>query len=120
MGMSISSLVFCRHVNFVYNACIICYIVYHVSMYVATVPNRNSPPAILLRESFRLAGEVKTRTIANISHLPAPQVEALRLALKGVLPFAATSLPDSFLISRSRPHGHVAAVLGSLRKVQLD
>jgi hypothetical protein len=89
-------------------------------MYVATVPNRTSPPAILLRESFRLDGEVKTRTIANISHLPALQIEALRLALKGGLPFATTSLPDSFLISRSRPHGHVAAVLGSLRKLQLD
>jgi transposase len=89
-------------------------------MYVATVPNRNSPPAILLRESFRLDGEVKTRTIANISHLPTPQIEALRFALKGSLPFAATSLPDSFQISRSRPHGHVAAVLGSLRKLQLD
>jgi transposase len=89
-------------------------------MYVAAIPNRNSPPAILLRESFRLDGEVKTRTIANISHLPAPQIEALRFALKGGLPFAATSLPDSFQISRSRPHGHVAAVLGSLRKLQLD
>jgi hypothetical protein len=89
-------------------------------MYVASVPNRDSPPAILLRESFRLEGKVKTRTIANISHLPTPQIEALRFALKGGLPFAATSLPDSFQISRSRPHGHVAAVLGSLRKLQLD
>jgi transposase len=89
-------------------------------MYVATVPNRHSPPAILLRESFRLEGKVKTRTIANISHLPATQIEALRLALKASLPSPAASLPDSFLISRSRPHGHVAAVLGSLRKLQLD
>ena len=91
-------------------------------MYVAEVPNRNSPPAILLRESYRLDGEVKSRTIANISHLPAHQIEALRLALKGKLPSASAfaSLPDSFLISRSRPHGHVAAVLGSLRKLKLD
>jgi transposase len=89
-------------------------------MYVASVPNRDSPPAILLRESFRLEGKVKTRTIANISHLPATQIEALRLALKGGLPSVTASLPDSFLISRSRPHGHVAAVLGSLRKLQLD
>jgi transposase len=89
-------------------------------MYVATVPNRDSPPAILLRESFRLEGKVKTRTIANISHLPATQIETLRLALKAGLPSPAASLPDSFLISRSRPHGHVAAVLGSLRKLQLD
>jgi hypothetical protein len=89
-------------------------------MYVAEIPNRNSPPAILLRESYRLDGRVKSRTIANISHLPAPQIEALRLALKGALPSASPSLPDSFLISRSRPHGHVAAVLGSLRLLQLD
>jgi transposase len=91
-------------------------------MYVAEVPNPNSPPAILLRESYRLDGEVKSRTIANISHLPAHQIEALRLALKGKLPSASAfaSLPDSFLISRSRPHGHVAAVLGSLRKLKLD
>jgi transposase len=89
-------------------------------MYVASVPNRDSPPAILLRESFRLEGKVKTRTIANISHLPAKQIDALRLALKRGLPPLTASLPESFLISRSRPHGHVAAVLGSLRKLQLD
>jgi transposase len=89
-------------------------------MYVASVPNRDSPPAILLRESFRLEGKVKTRTIANISHLPATQIEALRLALKGGLASVPTSLPEAFLISRSRPHGHVAAVLGSVRKLQLD
>jgi hypothetical protein len=89
-------------------------------MYVAEVPNRNSPPAILLRESYRLDGEGKSRTIANISHLPPHQIDALRLALKGKLPSAVTSLPDSFLISRSLPHGHVAAVLGSLRQLKLD
>jgi hypothetical protein len=85
-------------------------------------PILNSPPAILLRESYRLDGEVKSRTIANISHLPAHQIEVLRLALKGKLPSASAfaSLPDSFLISRSRPHGHVAAVPGSLRKLKLD
>src|SRR3982074_2427030 len=89
-------------------------------MYVASVPNRDSPPAILLRESFRLEGKVKTRTIANISHLPATQIEALRLALKGGLASVPTSLPEAFWISRSRPQGHVAAVLGSVRKLHLD
>ena len=89
-------------------------------MYVATVPNRNSPPAILLRESYRQDGKVKTRTLANISHLPAHQIEALRLALAGSLPAASAPWPDSFLISRSLPHGHVAAVLGCLRQLQLD
>ena len=89
-------------------------------MYVATVPNRNSPPAILLRESFRDNGKVKSRTLANLSHLPPHQIEALRLALNGSLPTTSTPLPDSFLISRSLPHGHVASVLGCLRNLQLD
>ena len=89
-------------------------------MYVATVPNRNSPPAILLRESYRQDGKVKTRTLANISHLAPQQIDALRLALAGSLPAASSPLPDSFRISRSLPHGHVAAVLGCLRQLQLD
>ena len=89
-------------------------------MYVATVPNRNSPPAILLRESFRENGKVKSRTIANISHLRSQQIEALRLALAGSLPTSGTALPDSFQISRSLPHGHAAAVLGCLRNLKLD
>src|SRR5450432_2830674 len=89
-------------------------------MYVATVPNRHSPPAILLRESYRDDGKVKSRTLANLSHLPPHQIEALRLALAGSLPTAGTPLPDSFLIARSLPHGHVAAVLGSLRNLHLD
>lgn len=93
---------------------------YNVSMYVATVPNRNSPPAILLRESYRENGKVKTRTLANLSHLASHQIQALRLALSGALPAAGTSLPDSFRITRSLPHGHVAAVLGSGRRLQLD
>jgi transposase len=89
-------------------------------MYVATVPNRNSPPAILLRESFRENGKVKTRTLANVSHLPPQQIQALRLALAGSLAAAGSPLPDAFLISRSLPHGHAAAVLGCLRNLQLD
>jgi hypothetical protein len=89
-------------------------------MYVATVPNRNSPPAILLRESYRENGKVKTRTLANITHLSSHQIEALRLALTGSLPAVGSPLPDSFCISRSLPHGHVAAVLGCLRNLQLD
>ena len=89
-------------------------------MYVATVPNRNSPPAILLRESYRQGGQVKTRTLANITHLGAQQIAALRLALAGSLTATSAPLPDSFRISRSLPHGHVAAVLGCLRNLQLD
>ncbi len=93
---------------------------YLVSMYVATVPNRDSPPAILLRESFREAGKVKSRTIANITHLRPEQIEALRRCLSSPRATGGFALPDAFHIERSRPHGHVAAVLGSLRKLELD
>ena len=89
-------------------------------MYVATVPNRNSPPAFLLRESYRQDGKVKTRTLANITHLSAPQIAALRSALAGSLAAPATSLPHAFHISRSLPHGHIAAVLGCVRNLHLD
>jgi transposase len=89
-------------------------------MYVATVPNRNSPPAILLRESYREQGKVKTRTLANLTHLGPAKIDALRRALAGSLPPAPSPLPDSFRITRSLPHGHVAAVLGCLRHLELD
>lgn len=89
-------------------------------MYVATVPNRDSPPAILLRESYRQDGKVKTRTLANLSNLPPHQIEALRSALAGSLSPVGSPLPDSFLIARSLPHGHAAAVLGSVRNLELD
>ena len=88
-------------------------------MYVATVPNRLSPPAILLRESFRIDGKVRNRTLANLSHWPPTQLDALRSVLKGATSLA-TPLPQAFNIVRSRPHGHVAAVLGTLYKLQLD
>jgi len=87
-------------------------------MYVAVVPNRNSPPAILLRESFRENGKVRNRTIANLSHWPATQIEALRQVLRGETASAAP-LPASFDIIRSRPHGHVAAVLTTIERLGL-
>src|ERR1700684_1778622 len=93
---------------------------YYVSMYVTTVPNRKSPPAILLRESYRQDGKVKSRTLANLTHLPSQQIAALRSALAGSAVVPATPLPDAFRISRSLPHGHVAAVLGCLRNLHLD
>jgi transposase len=89
-------------------------------MYVAAIPNRNSPPAILLRESYRENGKVKTRTLANITHLGPRKIEALRRALSGSLPAAGAPLPESFAIARSLPHGHAAAVLGCLRNLELD
>src|SRR5262245_47492301 len=87
-------------------------------MYVATVANRNSPPAILLRESYREGDKVKTLTLANLTYWPPHKVETLRAALKGAMPQAP--LKDSFEIIRSRPHGHVAAALGTLQRLQLD
>ncbi|MHB1547604.1 MAG: IS1634 family transposase [Acidimicrobiales bacterium] len=87
-------------------------------MYVATVPNRSSPPAILLRESFREGGKVKNRTLANLSHWPQAKVDALRAVLKDEP--ASSRLEDSFDIVRSLPHGHVAAVLGAVRNLGLD
>jgi transposase len=87
-------------------------------MYVAVVPNRNSPPAILLRESFRQDGKVHNRTVANLSDWPPSKIDALRQVLKGA---TVTSSPaDAFQILRSQPHGHVAAAVGSLRKTGLE
>src|SRR6266571_3468284 len=75
-------------------------------MYVARVPNRGSPPAVLLREGYREAGKVKNRTLANLSSWPEAKVEALSRALKGLPP---AGLEGAFEITRSLPHGHVAA-----------
>jgi hypothetical protein len=90
-----------------------------VVMYVVKVPNRGSPPAILLRESYREAGKVKNRTLANLSSWPEAKVEALSRVLKGQPPPAA-DLDGAFEITRSLPHGHVAAVLGTARALGLE
>jgi len=90
-----------------------------VVMYVVKVPNRGSPPAILLRESYREAGKVKNRTLANLSSWPEAKVEALARVLKGQPPPAAP-LDEAFEITRSLPHGHVAAVLGTARRLGLE
>jgi Transposase DDE domain len=87
-------------------------------MYVTRVPNRGSPPAVLLRESYREGGKVKTRTLANLSRWPDHKVDKLQRALKG-LP-AAVELSEAFEITRSLPHGHVAAVLGTARRLGVE
>jgi transposase len=87
-------------------------------MYVARVPNRGSPPAILLRESYREDGKVKNRTLANLSHWPAAKVDDLRRVLKGQSP--TLDLCEAFEITRSLPHGHVAAVLGTARRLGIE
>src|SRR3954464_723045 len=87
-------------------------------MYIETVPNRNSPPAILLRESSRPRGKVCKRTLCNLSDWPPAHIEGLRGVLKG-----GTVIPaghDAFTVTRSLPHGHVAAALGTARKIGLD
>ena len=87
-------------------------------MYIESVPNRNSPPAVLLRESYRRDGKVHKRTLCNLSDWPAAHVEGLRGVLKN-----GTVIPagqDAFTITRSLPHGHVAAALGTARKIGLD
>ncbi|OUL29366.1 IS4 family transposase [Nostoc sp. RF31YmG] len=86
-------------------------------MYVERIPNRNSPPAVLLRESYREGDKVRKRTLANLSKLPDHAIDGLQLLLKGGT--AIESLPEAFKIIRSRPHGHVAAVLGSLKNTGL-
>ena len=86
-------------------------------MYIDTVPNRKSPPAILLRESYRRDGKVKKRTLANLSKWPPQVVAGLRVLLKGGT--AVSRLPEAFDVARSLPHGHVAAVLGAIRRLGL-
>jgi hypothetical protein len=89
-----------------------------VVMYIDRVPNRNSPPAILLRESYREGKKVRKRTLANLSKLPDAAVDGLQILLKGGV--AVESLPTAFNITRSRPHGHVAAVYGTLKNIGLE
>jgi transposase len=87
-------------------------------MYIEAVPNRNSPPAILLRESYRLEGKVRKRTLCNLSDWSPAHVEGLRGVLKGGTVIPAEQ--DAFTVTRSLPHGHVAAAVGTARKIGLD
>ena len=87
-------------------------------MYIESVPNRQSPPAILLRESYREGGKVRKRTLLNLSDWPAERIAGFKMLLKG-----GTVIPQdqqAITITRSLPHGHVAAALGTARKIGLD
>src|SRR5262249_54361424 len=91
-------------------------------MFIDTIPNRKSPPAILLRESYREGGKVNKRTLANLSKLPQALIEAIsRLISGGKVVAAEAGKPEDygFEIVRSLPHGHVAAVRGMIRRLQL-
>ena len=85
-------------------------------MYVETVPNRNSPPAILLREGRREGKKVHKRTLANLTHWPKDKIERLRRVLKN----EPLVHPDQlFVIERSLPHGHVELLLEAIRQLKL-
>lgn len=86
-------------------------------MYVTTVANRDSPPAVLLRESYRDGAKVKNRTLANLSDWPLDKIEALRAVLRGD---RLVPVGEGLEIVRSLPHGHVAAALGVARQIKLD
>jgi hypothetical protein len=87
-------------------------------MHVDRIPNRTSPPAYLLRESYREGSKVRKRTLANITHWPLSKIEALRRLLRDEL--AGGDQAQGLSLLRSLPHGHVAAALGTLRKLGLD
>ena len=86
-------------------------------MYVARIPNRDSPATYLLRESYRENGRVKNRTLANISHQPLQQIRLVSRALKAERLVPAD---DDLRIIRSLPHGHVRVVLEMIRHLKLD
>jgi len=86
-------------------------------MYIESVPNRNSPPAILLRESWREGKKTGKRTLSNLSDWPMDKIEALRQLLRGE---KLVPLDEAFAIKRSLPHGHVAAVMGTIRNLGLE
>lgn len=86
-------------------------------MYIATVPNRGSAPAILLRQGYREDGKVKTRTLGNLSHLPAQTIELIRRSLRGE---TLMSPEQAFEITASRHHGHVEAVMLAMRRLGFE
>ncbi len=81
-----------------------------IAMYIEKVPNRNSPPAVLLRESYREGDQVKKRTLANLSKLPDDIIDNIKLALKGATLSMTEGIPNHFEVIRSLPHGHVMAI----------
>jgi transposase len=86
-------------------------------MYIAIVPNRSSPPAILLREGYREGGKVKNRTLANLSSLPRDQVDAIRAVLRGE---ALRPVGELFEITASAHHGHIQAVRAAMGRLGFD
>lgn len=88
-----------------------------VPMYIDTIPNRNSPPAVLLRKGTRQGKKVVKDTLLNLSDWPQNAVEGLRRLLRGE---TLVSVDDLLETERSIPHGHVEAVLGTIRRLGVD
>jgi hypothetical protein len=86
-------------------------------MYIDIVPNRGSPPAVLLRQGWRQGGKIHKRTVANLSGWPSQQIDALRLLLKGE---HMVSARQAFSVRRSLPHGHVEAILQAMDHLGVD
>ncbi len=90
---------------------------YTVVMHIEAVPNRGSHPTVLLRQSYREGKRVRKRTLANLTRLPPEAIEAIKRTLRGE---RLVSCDQAFAIERSIPHGHVKAILGTIRKIGLD
>jgi hypothetical protein len=86
-------------------------------MYIETIPNRQSRPTVLLREGWREGKHIRKRTLANLTHWPAPKIEALRLLLQDV---PLVPLHSLFVVEHSLPHGAVEAIVGTMRQLGLD
>lgn len=86
-------------------------------MYIDLVPNRNSPPAVLLREAKRVGSKTVKRTLANLSNLPPDAIAALRIVLKGG---HVVNAEDQFVVERSRPCGHVQAVKIAMQRLGME
>ena len=91
-------------------------------MFIDVVPNRSSPPAVLLRESWRENGKISKRTIANLSDWPEEKIEALRVVLKsdGKVDVVKRGGFTGLAITRSLPHGHVVATLGAMTRLKFQ
>src|ERR1700751_4287005 len=85
-------------------------------MYIASVPNRNSPPAILLREGWREGNKTRQRTLANLSDWPQEKIELLRRLLRDE---ALVSPKDLITPQKTLPHGHVQAILEMIDRLKL-
>ncbi len=86
-------------------------------MYISIVPNRNSPPAVLLREGWREGHKTRQRTLTNLSHWPKEKIETFRRLLRDE---QLISPQDLFTTKKTLPHGHVQAILEMLGKLELE